>query len=739
MGRVILHKKKTGSDDAKLARMIVIAAVIINFLLLIPLFQGWCLVSGDGTAHYSSAQQMLQRIEAGKGVFGSWNDSWAMGFPGYDYYQYFGHLLLVIIHFLSFKLLPIFVIEKLLVIVSVAFFPLSLYYGLRKLKLAPLPAAFASLFSFALSSSVGHGDLGFSLVNHGIFTQLMAVFIFPLALARVYISLSEKRSYFLSVLLVSIVLLIHPIVGYALCISCAIFLFDKESRSSWKKFLGGILGFVFIFLMVFIVAAHFYVPFTLVSGYYGETSWVTSSADYYRSNAVQVLFDLFSGRTLDYFRWPFALMTVFFFIGAYKALSRKDDGFPLYLVFTGFLVFLLISFGSSFWGGLFNIIPGMKYMLVFRFMFALQFFMLFFVGYGVAALFGFLRGYALSLKRVGVGSLLALGIFVLFIASPVFVQVALSNSKLCGIANEGFDSDDFMKLVLFLAKSPDGRFIARPELGFLMPYYESLLPLYTGRPSFSTSSMGSQESLSYYYTQYFMLPNHDYYDLYNIRYALVPSDDEVRDAFLKQAFVAGNYTVYRTDTAGYFDLVDSSTAVVHASSINSEFVRMVSVAWLNTISMERKDFVTFFSSGEDFDDEVFDTVIYESNTTLNAGSFKGFFKDRSRQDLPVCGRVLAENRSLDYYSASFEVNRSCYLLLKVSYHPGWSAFVDGGFTEVYAVSPSFMAVRLEAGDTSAEFIFSQDDSLRNWLMLFAVLVLVGLILYDFGLGPVKKS
>jgi hypothetical protein len=485
-----------------------------------------------------------------------------------------------------------------------------------------------------------------------------------------------------------------------------------------------------IFGAVFIVVAHFYIPY-LQGGDYSGTKFFLETSDYYQSSMPQVLFDMFSGRTLDFFRWPFALMTLLFFVGIYAAaFKKKREDFPLFFASAGFILFLLLSFGRSFWGSMFDLIPGMSHIIVFRLMFAMQFFMLFFVGAGFAALFAIVR--CAAAKRIR-SSVALLCIFLVVLALPVFAQVFLSNSKLCAIANDGFDAGSFSKLVLFLRNSPDGRFIARPELGFSMPYYESLLPIYAGHPSFSTTSMGSQDNIAYYYTQFFMLPNHDFYDLYNIRYALVPSDKDVRDPFLKQAFVAGNYTLYKTDTTGYFGLVDSSTAAVYSSALNSDFVRMVSVAWLNTRAMELKDFVFFFfREGEEFDKDLFRNIIYESSTTFNSDSMKRFFKDISWPGSPVCGELLEESRSVGHYSASFDVNRSCYLLFKMSYHPAWKAFVGGKAAEVYAFSPSFMAVRVSPGESSAEFYYSPDNSLRYWLMAFGIFVLIGLLLFDLS-------
>ncbi|MBN1544390.1 hypothetical protein JW898_02915 [Candidatus Woesearchaeota archaeon] len=734
--KLVRSVKSVPYDDERLARIIIIAAVIINFMLLIPLFQGWCLVSGDGTAHYAAAQAVKFRLEADKGFFGNWNQLWVMGFPAYSYYQYFAHIFMVILNYLSFGLLPILVIEKLLIVMAVTFFPLSIYYGLRKLKLASLPAAFASLFAFALSSSVGHGDLGFSLVNHGLFTQLLAVFLFPIALARVYVTLSERRSYFLSVLFFSLVLLVHPIVGYALGISCLVLFFDGRSFTSSREFFRRAACLLVVFAFVFVVVSHFYVPFLREGAYYGSTFY-TTTADYYQNSMPQVLFDFFSGRTLDLFRFPFAILTLFFFIGVYAAVARRlKCDFPLGIAIAGLVFFLSISFGRSFWGVLFDIIPGTGYMLVFRLMFALQFFALFFIGAGFAFLYRGLSRLFL-LRRDRRVPIFVLCIILVLIALPVFMQVLLTNRELCRFSNSGFDSGSFSRLVLFLRGAPDGRFIARPELGFQQPYYESLLPVYTAHDSFGSSSIGSQDNLAFYYTQYFMLPSQHFFNLYNIRYALMPSDRPPEQHFFEQVFVAGNYTLYSIPTTGFFDLVDSSTALMYSGSMHSDFVRSVNRAWLNTYAMENKDFVTILHEAEALDAEEYHWVIDEEDNHFTEAEMKARFKDHDRPVLPSCGEVFNENRTLNTYVASVLTNRSCLLLFKMSYHPGWHAVVNGAAQDVLAVSPGFMAVRVGSGFSDAEFDYHEDMGFRHWLIAFAVLVLLGLAMYDWGSGSVR--
>lgn len=725
------RRKKGRSGDKRLARFILIAAVIMNFILLIPLFDGLCLVSGDGTAHYAASQAIRFRFDADRGFFGNWNQLWAMGFPAYDYYQYAAHLLLVMLHYLTFTLVPILVLEKLVIIAAVTFFPFSLYYGMRRLGLSPLPSAFASFFSFALSSSVGHGGIGFSLVHHGLFTFLLGIFLFPIAIARVRISIDEGRSYFLAVLFFSSTLLIHPIVGYAAGIVCVIFIFRNGALSSKGIFLRRLARLALVFAAAFIVVSHFFVPFLLEQGFYGGTFFI-NSGDYYRSGAPQVMFDFLTGKSLDFFRFPFALLTLFFFIGLYAAIAwDSKNRFPLRFALTGFILFLLISFGRSFWGVLFDLIPGMGFMISFRFMFALQFFALFFVGAGFAFVFSALRR---RLKRFSPSAVLL--IFLAVLSLPVFAQVLMMNDRLCTMANSGFDEDSFAKLVLFLRHSPDGRFIARPELGFRQPYFESLLPIYTAHDSFGTSSMGAQDNLAYFFIQDFMLLRQHFYDYYNVRYALMPSDTDPGQEFFNQEFVSGNYTLYSITTSGFFSLVDSSTALVYDDSLNSGFVRDANRAWLGSHAMKGRDVMSMFHASEEFDASLFDRVVRESDSA-HLSALEQVFDDPFLHDRKSCGEVLYENRSLNQYVASVLTDRSCYLLFKMSYDPGWKARINEVPAEVFAVSPSFMAVRVGPGISDVQFHYMPDLSLRYWLLVFGIVVLAGLLLFDIG-GRGKK-
>jgi hypothetical protein len=703
-------------------KYILIAAVIINFLVVLPLMGGFCLLTGDGFAHYSAIQAASVRTEAGAGFFGSWFSEWAMGFPSYVYYQYLAHFLVLLANIATFKLVSVLAAYKLLVILAFSFLPLSIYYGLTRLKLARLPSALASLFSFALSSSVGFGDLGPSLVYHGLFTQLIGMLLFPIALARVYVSVSDRRSYFPSVLLASILFLTHPMSGYALCLACIAFLFVKENGGSVRPILLRVGVLAVIFALAFVVVSHFYIPFFVGSGHYGSAFYATSG-DYYQSSAGTVLLDFITGKSLDYYRFPFILLTVFFFLGLYISVRDRKSNPHTGIYLAGLVLFLLISFGGSFWGSLFSVIPGMRYLIFHRLVFALQFFALFFVGMAIAYLFEALQ------RRLPKGKQWFVYAVLLLILIPLVVQSVLAGSSICSAFSKEFDSGNFGRMTLFMRGEPDGRFIARPELGFSAPHIESLLPIYTGHDSFSTSSIGSVDSISYYYTQYFRLHDRDAYDLFNVRYAIVPSDREVKDGFYKHAFSAGNYSLYRINTSGFFGLGDSTVAVAYDSSPVSDFVRSANKVWMASSALDNNNLMTIVPNSAKMDRGDFGRVIYE-NQPLDEPALKRYFDSlKPRTD---CGIIGGENRSIAHYAASVFTNRSCYLYLKVTYNPAWRAFINGGEVNVSMVSPSFMAVKLPEGMSIVEFIYRPDNTSGYWLLFFGILILAGLLMYDTG-------
>ncbi|HMB68910.1 MAG TPA: hypothetical protein VKU85_06345, partial [bacterium] len=62
------------------------------------------------------------------------------------------------------------------------------------------------------------------------------------------------------------------------------------------------------------------------------------------------------------------------------------------------------------------------------------------------------------------------------------------------------------------------------------------------------------------------------------------------------------------------------------------------------------------------------------------------------------GEILEATHSGDDFTATVRVDRACFLLLRMTFHPGWRAEVDGRPAEITHVFPSFQAVALSPGE-----------------------------------------
>jgi uncharacterized membrane protein YfhO len=65
--------------------------------------------------------------------------------------------------------------------------------------------------------------------------------------------------------------------------------------------------------------------------------------------------------------------------------------------------------------------------------------------------------------------------------------------------------------------------------------------------------------------------------------------------------------------------------------------------------------------------------------------------------IPV-GEILDARRNGEDFDVRARVDRAGFLLLRMSYHPGWRAVVDGREVPTVPLLPSFVGVRLDPGD-----------------------------------------
>ena len=91
------------------------------------------------------------------------------------------------------------------------------------------------------------------------------------------------------------------------------------------------------------------------------------------------------------------------------------------------------------------------------------------------------------------------------------------------------------------------------------------------------------------------------------------------------------------------------------------------------------------------------------------------------------GKIENEVVTPSSYKASVSNTIDSMLLLKVTYHPYWKAKLDGKDTEVYMVSPSFMAIKVPFGNHHIEFTYSA-SAFKTTLIYLSTISLISVII-----------
>jgi uncharacterized membrane protein YfhO len=106
---------------------------------------------------------------------------------------------------------------------------------------------------------------------------------------------------------------------------------------------------------------------------------------------------------------------------------------------------------------------------------------------------------------------------------------------------------------------------------------------------------------------------------------------------------------------------------------------------------------------------------------------------------PDRGRVESVERHGEDFVATAEANRPCVLVLKMTFHPGWKATIDGRAAPTIHVLPSYVGVPLEAGSHRVELRYEPGPQ-KTWLALGGAFVLAAaLFLSSRARTPARSS
>jgi len=736
MIRTINYFKDFKLNTRHLVYSILIFVTVFHAVLLLPELTDLSPDINDDVFQYCLCVSMRGDIQAGGNPIDHWVPYWSMGYPIFHYYQHLPHLAVVSIYYLLFKTASMFFIYHLILYLLLVFYPLALYYSLRKMDFSEMSSACAALFSLGLSNINGYGfELGsFVWRGSGMFTQLWAMFLLPLTLSSIYNTVNKNKGYFRSVLLLFCLTLSQTMFVLMAIITSCLFIFKSFE---WPEVLERIKSLAIIFFFFLIAIAYLLIPMQLDSPYHAHSTYdFPEKWDSYGFRYITTHF--LNGDILDHGRMP--VVTVLAVLGLFFAFSKRALRYRW--AAAGAVIWFLLYFGRHTWGSLMDLIPMGSALHLHRFVTMVHFFGAIMAGIMLSVLY--------QKVRLKFGQIAALGLIILLIC-PVFwdrfLFLQLNTKWLHANAVAYRKEGPALRSILDqIKRSQPGRTYPgrRANWGGQFKVGDTSVMYFFGPEEMPTLSyLPFTWSLASDFSENFNEYDQAQYNLFNIRYFLAGEGKDI-PSFLREIKRAGRFRLYKADTTGYFDLVETPIAMY--ADKNSIWNLMV--LWMRSPMVSKKQYVTIYFDRE-YHKGYQDYMILKdrwdfwradplkirsinisdpTGTPVNVFSAPDILQS-TRYPQVSPGIVLSENPGKNVFAGKVKAEKDCLLLFKMTYHPGWHAYIDGKEKEKVILSPGFIGVKIDKGTHSVKFVYR-----AQWwkmpLLFIGLLSLAALFLWE---------
>ena len=674
----------------------------------------------DHILHIAAAQQAATALANGHDPTDPWFARIGLGYPLFRHYQHLEYIPLAVINVLTGHAISIHSLIDWSTVVMLSLFPLSIFWSMRHFGFGMLAGAFAGLAAPLLATN---GLYGFDFASYvwrgyGLYTQLWGMFLLPLALAYGYRLLREGRGYFPATLFLVLTLLCHTVYGYlaivALGVIALVLLFDRSLISDgWRRFWTVARRLMLLFGLTALAGSYFLVPFMLDGTYMNRSVWEYSYK--YNSFGADTIMTWFRhGDLFDYGRLP--VLTLLVVAGLIVCVVRWRD--PLYrLPPILFAVSLALYFGKPTWGSLLKLLPLSHDMQFHRLIGGVHMAGLLLIGVALAAPWPWL------LRRPKIWPVLVAGLVLIAILIPAFHERA-----------------DYLRVNAdFMRQQQAASVIAQPDLDALIAKLHSLPPgrVYAGFaggwgnnnrvgsiPMYSELQMAGFDMVGYLYHSlslnsdveaWFDDTKQYEYNLFNVRYVVAPVGQRF-PSFVKPIGTFGRNVLYRVDTTGYFDLVQSPlTLTGHPDELYP-----AGSSWLKGAEPALKQAPRVILNS-DAPSGVTTLPLSESAATVA--------RPVGSASAPR-GAILSEQVDLKgRYAATIRADEAAIVMVKVTYDPGLRVTVDGQRVEPIMLMPSFIGVPVSPG-THEVIVSYAPGTLRLWLQLLGLLTLAGTVVVE---------
>ena len=682
-------------------------ALVFTGIMLAPEARIERVPVNDLAFHLQASQRLGESIARGEPLLDPWVSQWALGYPLWRVYQPLPHLLGALVITLARPIASQAESFAALYYLLLVLLPVSVYVGARLLGFNPVAAGFASILILAPSetgdfSRYGLGFGAYVWRGSGLYSELVALNLLLPTLGLISRALDTKKGESLAAAALALTVLSHLFFGYIAFVSMAIWA-PISPRTERAQRVAKALS---IAARALLLLAWFIVPMIL-GGEVNRSRW--DPAYKFDSYGAQIILtELFSGRLLDFGRLP--VLSAMVAAGAMIALFNIADSLPRrLLVLTS--IWLLLFFGRTTWGHLLVLagIPGQFHLH--RLEAAFELFAILLAAWGIEHLIGAVVRGRVALQ-IAVSTTVACALMVIGHERALYLRLNTRWGESNLAAFERFQPD--LKMALADVRRILGERPGRVSAGKSADWGANFQVGFTRVYSLLTRE-GLDEASFLYHTisrsSDFMMvrDENDSFqeDLFGLRAVLAPAALKLPRYFRKRA-EHGRFAVYEASSQGYFSLVDVGARYEGDMATWYEPVS----SWLRS---------PMFHAGE--------VIALDSSSVVapRIGRWEQIpapdprFKEQR-------GRILAESKAGELYRATIDVERPCYALIKITYHPDLIALVDGRQTKLLRVSPDFGAIPLIPGHHQVEVRYHPGP-------LKPLLLIVGLTLFILTAAP----
>jgi hypothetical protein len=613
-----------------------------------------------------------------------------------------------------------------------ALWPITVYWSGRLFGLSRWTAASAAAVAPFLASAAGIGyeTKAYVWVGYGVWTQLWASWTLPLAWGFTYRALSSLRGAFWAVLFIMLTVALHYETGYLAFVPLVAWPFIAPS-DLWRRIGRAVaLGAAAVLASAWVI-----VPLLQQSHWAARNQVLEGTGLENGYGAGQMLSWLLTGNLYDNGHSPawLPVITILVAVGIGVCLGRWRSFLAGRALVVIWLVTLVMSFGRTTFGSLYDIVPGSSDIFIRRFEMAPQLSGLLLAGVGLVwlgqlALGGVLRLFPEDRRRwvvlPGARGIVAGPCIValVLVLAPAWSSMDTYDGHNAANIDLQAESDlqqepQIDQLLAYVRAHPKGRVYAGAPTNWGQDFLVGDVPVFKYLESKDIDEVGYTLRTASLMTDpefYFDESNPGDYPLFGIGYLITPADMAAPVEAAKVG-CSGDYCLWALPDSGYIHVYDTTGKLTATrADVGTQSEALLGSPLLN----EERDLTVAFNGQAAADP-----------TAPHASALQG-----------TPGHVVVEHADLANGRAGAVVHttRRATVVLSASYDPGWTATVNGRPAPTVMVAPALVGVVVGPGAHTVTFSYAGYGSYRA-LFVLAFVVLAALALAPLGWRRLRRS